>query len=101
MGSGRMHRLVAASSVRPERVTWAWTDYIPTGMVVLLVGEGGKGKSTELYRLAAGWSLGTLPGDFYGRPVAVAIASAEDHRAAVIVPRLMAAGADLTRVHFV
>jgi hypothetical protein len=70
-------------------------------MVILLVGEGGKGKSTEMCRLAAGWSRGTLPGDFHGRPVAVAIASAEDHRAAVIVPRLIAAGADLTNVHFV
>jgi hypothetical protein len=70
-------------------------------MVILLVGEGGKGKSTEMCRLAAGWSRGTLPGDFHGRPVAVAIASAEDHRAAVIVPRLIAAGADLTHVHFV
>jgi len=95
------HRLVPASSVKPERVTWAWRDHIPIGMVSLLVGQGAKGKSTELCRLAAGWSRGTLPGDLYGLPVSVAIASAEDHRAAVIVPRLMAAGADLARVHFV
>jgi putative DNA primase/helicase len=31
----------------------------------------------------------------------VAIASAEDHRQAVILPRLLAAGADLSRIHFI
>ena len=93
--------LVPASSVRPERVTWAADQRVPLGMVTLLVGEGGLGKSMEACRLAAGWSRGTIPGDLFGIPVTVAIASAEDHRAAVIVPRLQAAGADLDRIQFV
>lgn len=93
--------LVSAGSVRPERVAWASDHRVPLGMVTLLVGEGGLGKSMEVCRLAAGWSRGTIPGDLFGMPVSVAIASAEDHRAAVIVPRLQAAGADLERIHFV
>jgi hypothetical protein len=93
-------RQVLASDVRPERVAWGWQDRIPIGMVSLLVGQGGLGKSLELVTLAAGWSRGTIPGDFYGQPISVAIASAEDHRAAVVVPRLIAAGADLSRVTF-
>jgi len=99
--AGSIVRLVTAAGVRPETVTWAWQGRIPVGMLGLLVGEGGLGKSLLGCYLAAGFSRGTIPGDFYGHPVDVAIASSEDHRAAVIVPRLMAAGADLSRVHFV
>jgi len=93
--------LVTAASVKPELVRWADAQRIPLGMLSLLVGQGGLGKSLLVDRLAAGWSRGTVPGDLYGTPVDVAIASAEDHRQAVIVPRLMAAGADLSRVHFI
>jgi len=99
LGSGI--RLVSAAAVRPERVRWAVQDRIPLGMVTLLVGEGKVGKSTEGFRYLAGLTRGTVPGDLFGQPVKVAIASAEDHRAAVIVPRLIAAGADLSRVTFV
>jgi putative DNA primase/helicase len=94
-------QLVPASSVKPERVSWAWDQRIPVGMASLIVGQGGLGKSLQLCWLAAGWSRGTVPGDFHGTPVDVAIASAEDHRQAVILPRLLAAGADLSRIHFI
>lgn len=94
-------RLVPACSVRPERVRFAGEGRVPLGMVTLLVGQGGLGKSQETCRLAAGWSRGTIAGDFYGCPIGVAIATAEDHRAGVVVPRLLAAGAALSRVHFV
>jgi hypothetical protein len=94
-------RLIPASSVKPERVSWAWDQRIPVGMASLIVGQGGLGKSLQLCWLAAGWSRGTVPGDFHGTPVDVAIASAEDHRQAVILPRLLAAGADLSRIHFI
>jgi archaellum biogenesis ATPase FlaH len=94
-------RLVDASDVMPESVDWAWDGRIPLGMLTLIVGQGGEGKSMETHRLAAGFSRGTIPGALFGTPVHVAIASAEDHRAVTIVPRLIAAGADLTYIHFV
>jgi hypothetical protein len=93
--------LVRASSVTPHRVDWGWDQWIPIGMASLQVGLGGLGKSVLLARLAAGWSRGAIPGDLHGVPVDVAIASAEDHRQAVILPRLIAAGADLSRIHFI
>lgn len=99
--SRRRLRLVSASSVRTERVAFAWSDRVPLGMLTLLVGQGGLGKSTLLAYIAAHASRGTLEGDLVGRVSDVVIASSEDHRAAVIVPRLLAAGADLSRVHFI
>jgi hypothetical protein len=41
---------------------------------------------------------GMLPGKFYGAPKSVLVATTEDSWAQTIVPRLIAAGADLTRV---
>jgi RecA-family ATPase len=93
--------LVPASSVKPERVNWAWEQRIPLGMATLLVGQGGFGKSLQLCSLAARWSRGIVAGHLSGTPIDVAIASAEDHRQSVIIPRLLAAGADLERIHFI
>ncbi len=94
-------RLVHATSFAPDRVQWAAEARIPLGMVTLVVGQAGTGKSTNTARYLAGWTVGTVPGDLYGEPVNVAVASAEDHRSAVVIPRLLAAGADLERVRFV
>ena len=93
-------RLVSAASVNPEKVTFAWEDRIPIGMVSLLVGEGGLGKSLQMVTLAAGLTRGTIPGAFLGTPVRVAIATAEDHRASIVIPRLILAGADLSLIAF-
>jgi hypothetical protein len=41
---------------------------------------------------------GTLPGEFYGEPKSVLVAAAEDSWSQTIVPRLIAADADLDRV---
>ena len=86
--------------MQPERVSWAWETRLPLAMLSLLVGLGGLAKSTLAIYIAAKLSRGTLPGDLFGKPVTVAIATAEDHRAAVVVPRLIAAGADLDRIVF-
>ncbi len=94
-------RLVDAVGIEPENVDWAWDGRVPLGMLTLIVGEGGKGKSMGTHWLAAGFSRGTVPGALFGTPVHVALASAEDHRAATIVPRLIAAGADMRYIHFV
>jgi hypothetical protein len=61
----------------------------------------GDGKSTMLLDDAARLTRGTLEGEYFSTPVSVAIATAEDAVASVVVPRLMAAGADLERVHIV
>lgn len=93
--------LTAASSIHPTRVRWILRDRIPLGELSLVVGIPGDGKSTFLLDCGARASRGTLVGDCENTPVAVAVATAEDALAEVAVPRLIAAGADLTRVHFV
>jgi len=97
----RVISLVTASSVRIERVRFAYEDRVPLAAVTLIAGQGGKGKTTLGLAWLAQITRGTLPGELYGTPTDVVIDSEEDHRGAVLNPRLIAAGADLERVHYV
>lgn len=95
----RAVRLTAADSIRPKPVRWLWDERLPLGELVLIAGREGVGKSTRAYQLAADVSRGGLPGEFEGKPRGVLIAATEDSWEHTIVPRLMAAGADLSRVY--
>lgn len=100
-GERRSATLVAASSIRPERARWVDDGRIPIGSLSLVAGEPGLGKSIyACAELAARVSRGQAGGDMSG-PADVIIASAEDAASYTLVPRLIAAGADLTRVHIV
>jgi hypothetical protein len=90
-----------ASSIRPEITTWLWQGWLPLRMLSLLAGLPGLGKSTLALGLAAQVTRGTLEGALAGTPADVLIASYEDAIAETIMPRLMAANADLDRVHTV
>lgn len=83
----------------PESVDWLWDRRIPAGMITLLVGAPSGGKSTFGYQLIADLTVGTAVGKFHGQPQDVLIVATEDTLLHVIVPRLVAAGADLARVH--
>jgi hypothetical protein len=98
-GPARQVRLTDAGTITVRPVTWLWQDRLAVGTVTLLAGREGIGKSTVAYQLAADVTRGTLPGIHYGTPRDVLIAATEDSWAHTIVPRLMAAGADLTRIH--
>lgn len=87
-----------ATDVRPESPRWAWASRIPLGAVTLLAGREGLGKSTVAIELGAQLTRGALPGDLQNESVGVIYASAEDSPESTIVPRLLAAGADLGRV---
>ena len=65
-------------------------------------GRAEKGKSTLLVDLAARITRGhSFPGETETRqPGNVVMLIAEDDIAATVVPRLIAAGADLTRIYF-
>jgi putative DNA primase/helicase len=99
--SARKVRVILASDVHPERTRWAWSQRVPIGSLTALAGRQGLGKSTLAVELAARISRGELSGDLHGEPRSVLIASAEDHIAATLVPRLCAANADMGRVGFV
>jgi hypothetical protein len=89
-----------ASSFAMRRTAWLWTDRIPMGEVTLIAGRGGTGKSQMLSRLAADVTMGTLPGEFMGKPRAILYVVNEDSIEATVVPRMVAAGANLDLVYF-
>lgn len=87
-----------ASSIRPRPVRWLWPDRIPSGALTLLAGREGIGKSLVGVHLAAQLTRGTLPGGRHGRPGRVMFATSEDAWEFTMVPRLLAAGADLDMI---
>lgn len=86
------------SSVKTRRVEWIYSDRIPLRTGTILAGQGGIAKSTIISDIVAKATRGELPGSFHGTPVTVGIISPEDDIESVLVPRLIAAGADLTRI---
>jgi AAA domain len=92
-----------ASEIEPEAISWLWGGRIALGKQTLIAGEPGLGKSQlSISIIAAVTTGGTWPNGEGCAPKGNAIIlSAEDGVADTIVPRLMAAGADLDRVHIV
>ncbi|MEU0520649.1 AAA family ATPase [Streptosporangium sp. NPDC006007] len=95
-------RLTRASEIEPEPVVWMWEDNgagrIPSGALVVAAGREGTGKSSFGIWMAAQVTTGTLPGPLFGHPYDVIYVAVEDSWKHTLVPRLMAAGADLDRV---
>jgi len=100
-GEATALRLVEAVDVIISRVRFLWANRIPLGAFTLIPGEEGVGKTTINTWIIANVTRGTLPGELYGQPRHVIIIAPEDHREAVVVPRLKEAGADLKLVTFI
>lgn len=94
----RTLQLTPASAIKPRPVVWLWDGRLALGTLALLAGREGIGKSTSAYWIAARVTRGELPGESYGKPRSVLIAATEDSWEHTIVPRLIAADADLDRV---
>jgi hypothetical protein len=89
-----------ADAIPIEKIEWVWARRIAAGMLNILDGDPGLGKSTVTNDLAARLTRGQpMPGEIEASdPAGVILISFEEHPGAVMVPRLMAAGADLSRV---
>jgi hypothetical protein len=87
--------IIWAAGVSPKPVRWLIADRVPLGAPTMVGGEPGLGKSALTALYAAEGSLGA-----HGEPFVTLFASAEDSRERIIVPRLLALGADLERVGF-
>lgn len=91
--------LTPASDIQPKRVKWLWEGRLALGTLGLLAGREGLGKSTLAYWLAARLTRGEIIGEFKGQPKSVLVCATEDSWEHTIVPRLMAADADRTKVY--
>ena len=86
------------AQIKPEKQVWLWEGLVPFQVGTLFAGPGGVGKSSLLAWVVARATRGELPGDRFGKPITVALIAAEDDPAAVLWPRLTAAGADIERI---
>jgi AAA domain len=98
-GQVRRLRLTPASDITPRPVLWGWQDRMPAAHLSLIPGREGIGKSLLLIWMIAQLTRGTLPGIFAGSPRPVIYSATEDSWQHTIVPRLIAAGADLGLVY--
>lgn len=94
----RKLKITWADMITPKPVHWLWEGRIAEGTLALLAGREGIGKSTLAYTLVSQITRGQLKGQFYGKPKSVVIVATEDSWEFTIVPRLMAAKADLKKV---
>jgi putative DNA primase/helicase len=101
-GTGPAVRLIRGDAVALEPVRWLWPGFLPAGMLTILGGAPGCGKTTIALSLAAAVTRGgTWPdGSRCTQAGDVVIWSGEDANA-VTAARLVAAGADMRRVHFI
>jgi len=94
-------RLIPASALTPTPVSWLWSDRIPLGAITELIGGPGQAKSSIAYDLTARVTTGRPMPACSGAaaPADVILLQAEDHPTSRVVPSLVAAGADLAKVH--
>jgi hypothetical protein len=99
----RLGHLTLAADIPMRRTYWGWADgrfgRIPIGELTIVAGHGEAGKSTFNIELLSQVTRGDLPGHWFGVPQPVIIAASEDDWEKTIIPRLVAAGADLDIVY--
>jgi hypothetical protein len=92
---------INAASVRPEELTWTWKNRIPDASITWFVGKPGQGKSLAAVNVAATVTTGRDWADGAKNtmgPKRVLMYCPEDSISRVVVPRLIAAGADLSKI---
>jgi putative DNA primase/helicase len=85
-----------------KKIKWLWPDRVPLGKITLYAGNPDNGKSLAAMDLAARVTQG-LPFPDAKNPVKpsdVMMLLGEDDLEDTAVPRLMSAGADLSKIHF-
>jgi hypothetical protein len=94
--------LIEAAGLTPEPIRWVWPGWLARGKLHVLAGAPGTGKTTLAMDIAACVSAGRpLPSGWRPARGHVLIWSGEDDPSDTLVPRLIAAGADMTRVRFI
>lgn len=97
-------RIICMSDVEIKPINWLWEKRIACGKLTVIAGDAGLGKSQLTANFAATVSYGLmwpedgLPNCLQGN---VVFLSAEDDAADTIKPRLIAAGADVSKCHII
>lgn len=96
-------KLTQASTINPLAIKWLWPQWIASGKLTILAGAGGTGKTTVALNLAATLTNGGEwpDGANCTQEGNVLIWSSEDDAADTLIPRLIAAGADMNKVHII
>ena len=95
-------QVTCATAIKPKSIGWLWNGWLARGKLEVFAGRAGTGKTTVAIALAATVSIGGRFPDGTRSPVGnVLIWSGEDSAEDTLVPRLIAAGADLSKVHFI
>jgi RecA-family ATPase len=91
-----------ADSIVPEPLTWLWEHRIPLGKLTVFVGMPDVGKSTVAIDVVSKLTTGRPwpETDVERLPQEVLMLISEDDVSDTVVPRLMAAEANLSKVHF-
>ena len=100
---GAVVSLLSAEHVRADPVRWLWPGWLAGGKLAIIGGAPGCGKTTIALALGAAVSQGgAFPdGSRCAPPGNVLIWSGEDDPGDTLKPRLLAAGANLSRCFFV
>lgn len=96
--------LLDLNTVEPEPMPWLWPHWLPLRNVACFDGDGGVGKTSCLYDIAARVTRGDAMPDgtapSFAGPADVVFVSCEDDVRATVVPRFRACVADMTRVGY-
>jgi hypothetical protein len=93
--------IVRLADLAPTRLEWLWPGRLAVGKLTLLDGDPDQGKSMLTLDWAARLTTARAwpDGAPIGQPESVLLLSGEDNLFDTVIPRLLAAGADLDRVH--
>ena len=95
-------KITCAADIKPEPINWLWDGWLARGKFHIFAGQAGTGKTTVAIALAATVSTGGRFPDGTRSPIGnVLIWSGEDSAKNILVPRLIAAGADLSKIHLI
>jgi RecA-family ATPase len=92
-----------AADIEPEPIDWIWEGRIARGKLTVIGGDPEEGKSQINVNIAATISRGDEWPNHEGKAPtgSVLILSAEDGVEDTLVPRLIAAGADRSKIHII
>jgi len=95
--------MVCASDIKLKAINWMWRDRFALGKLSMIAGMPGLGKSQLTCHMAANVTRGRDWPNREGQAPRgnVIILSAEDDADDTLGPRLVAAGADMRRIHIV